>query len=81
MNPARKQSRKPEITVDALLAALHKADLPPPPKGARTLRELCDSFTPPRAERTVERLLEKAGAKKLICRGVNGRHTAYYVMP
>jgi len=81
MATQKSKGRMAGNTGDALIAALHKADLPPPPKGARTLRELCDSFTPPRAERTVERLLEKAGAKKLICRGVNGRHTAYYVMP
>ena len=83
MPRTRKQSSVPSVSceqIDALMAALRKADLPPPPKGARTLRELCDSFDPPKAERTMGRLLAKVGAKKTICRGANGCATAYYVL-
>ena len=61
---------------DALLAALQKTTLPDPPKGWRTLQELC-AITGMASETMRNRLI-KIKAKKMKCRAPSGRAGNYY---
>ena len=79
MPRTRKQSSAPRIScedIDALTNALDKLAMPSPPKGSKSIKELCDIYgCGPSA---MERMLATAGAKTTKCRAPNGRAVNYY---
>lgn len=61
-----------------LIAALRKQELPKPPRGAYSVSEIAAALGC--SDERARNDAEKIGARKIVCRGPNGKPTMYFVM-